>query len=218
MCKSVPVHKKESKNSIKNYRPISLLPIFGKIYEKIIYNNMYKFFESNNLLSSFQSGFRAGDSCVCQLLSITHEIYSAFDCNPPLEVRGIFLDILKAFDRVWHGGLLFKLSELGISGPLLILIQNFLQNRKQRAVLNGVSSSWCNITAGVPQGSILGPLFFLVYINDLPDNLLSIVKIFADNTSIFSIISSIYDSFDSLQHALSSVEKWVSISMENVRY
>ena len=116
----VPVHKKESKNILKNYRPISLLPVCGKIFEKCIYNSLYSYLESNNILSKFQSGFRKGDSCISQLMAITHEIYSNFDACPSLETRGVFLDISKAFDRVWHDGLLYKLKLYGINGPLII--------------------------------------------------------------------------------------------------
>ena len=134
----VPVHKKESKNSIKNYRPISLLPIFSKIFERLIYNSLFQHLRENNLLVKSQSGFLPGDSCISQLLSITHEIYQSLDCN--IETRGIFLDISKAFDRVWHKGLLFKLKSNGIDGPLFNLLRNYLHNRKQRVVLNGQTS------------------------------------------------------------------------------
>ena len=103
----IPIHKKESKYLVKNYRPISLLPIFGKIFEKIIYNNLFEYFQENKFISDNQSGFRSGDSCISQLLVITHEIYKTFDGNPSLETRGVFLDIYKAFDNVWHKGLLF---------------------------------------------------------------------------------------------------------------
>ena len=93
-----PVHKKGSKQILTNYRPISLLPIFGKIFEKLIYENLYRYLHNNKLLSDKQSGFRPGDSCVSQLIAITHEIYKAFDGNPSLETRGVFLDMSKAFD------------------------------------------------------------------------------------------------------------------------
>ena len=92
----------KSKYLLKNYRPISLQPIFGKIFEKIIYNVLFEHLKTNDILVNCQSGFLPGDSCISQLLSITHDIYKAFDGNPSLEVRGVFLDISKAFDRVWH--------------------------------------------------------------------------------------------------------------------
>ena len=103
-------------------------------------------------------------------------------------MSGVLLDISKAFDKVWHKDLIYKLKQNGISGKLLNLIIDFLSNRKQRVVLNGKYPSWTNIEAGVPQGSILEPLFFLIYINDLSDNLITNPKLFADDTSLFSIV------------------------------
>ena len=119
---------------------------------------MFSFFSENDLISPKQSGFRPGDSCTNQLLSIAHEILSAFDDGH--EVRDVFLDISKAFDRVWHGGLLFKLQQYGISRELITLIKDFLSCRKQRVVLNGQHSPWADVKAGVPQGSILGHYYF----------------------------------------------------------
>ena len=114
----IPVHKKNDKRLVENYRPISLLPILGKIFEKIIFKKIYHFLLEERLLNPDQSGFRPSDSCINQFLAITHEIFEAFDCNPTLEVRSVFLDISKAFDKVWHQGLLFKLKSMGISGEL----------------------------------------------------------------------------------------------------
>ena len=133
---------------MKNYRPVSVLPICGEIFERLIFNELFNFLLENNLILPKQSGFKPGDSCINQLLSITHEIYNSFDEG--LEVRSVFLDISKAFDKVWHKGLLFKLSQNGISGNLLDLLSSFLSDRKQRVLLNGQIFEWRNVTAGVP--------------------------------------------------------------------
>ena len=106
----IPVHKKGDKQIINNYRPVSLLPICSKIFEKIICNSLFKYLEDNKLLNCNQSGFQSGDSCVHQLLSIRYKIYISFVSNPCLEVRSIFLDISKAFNRVWHNALLYELK------------------------------------------------------------------------------------------------------------
>ena len=136
---------------------------------------MFSFLLENDL-------FSPGDSCINQLLSITHEIFQSFDEG--FEVRSVFLDISKVFEKVRHKGLIFKLSQNGISGNLLDILSDFLNDRKQRVVLNGQKSTWENVNAGVPQGSILGPLFFLIYINDLSGELTSKTKLFADDISL----------------------------------
>ena len=133
-----PIHKKASRQIKSNYRPISLLPVCSKVFEKIIFDDLYKFLNENNLISSLQSGFRPGDSTINQLLSITTEIYEAFENFE--EVRAAFLDISKAFDKVWHEGLLFKLKQNGISGNLYGFMESYLSDRKQRVVLNGLES------------------------------------------------------------------------------
>ena len=140
-----PYSQKNDKQSIKNYGPVSLLPICQN-----------------------QSSFKPSDSCLNQLLSITHEICKSFDVG--WEVKGVFPDISKAFDKVWHEGLLLKLKLNGISGNFLKIMDDVLANRYQRVLLNGQVSKWAAINAGVPQGSILGPLLFLICINDLSMN------------------------------------------------
>ena len=137
--------QKDHKRCINYYRPVFLLPVCGKIFERILYNTLFLYLESNNLLTPHQSGFRPNDSCIYQLLSIVHSIYTDFDHNPSLEVRGNFLDISKAFGKVWHEVLLYKLESIGISGNLLNLFHSFLNDRYQRVVVNGQHSDWAPI-------------------------------------------------------------------------
>ena len=205
----VPIHEKGDKETLKNYRSVSLLPICGKILERLTFNEMFEFFIENKLISFSQSGFKPDDSCINQLLSITHdEIYSSLDEG--LEVRSVFLDISKAFDKVWHDGIILKLTQNDISGNLLNLLRDFLNDRKQRVVLNGQFSTWKSVNAGVPQGSILGPLLFLIYINDLTEGLSSNAKLFADDTSLFSVIHDIQISANNLNKDLERISKWVT--------
>ena len=166
--------------------------------------------DQNGFFNPNQSGFCPGDFCIHQLISITHDIHTSFDDNPSKEVRGLFLDISKAFDRVWHKGLLYKIKNFGIEGNLLNLIESFLSGRNQRVTINGQSSNWLPIKAGVPQGSILGPLFFLSYINDLPDGLLSNVKLFADDTAIFSTVNTPNETANELMYDLEKIKNWAT--------
>ena len=182
----VPADKKNSHQIMKNYRSISLLPICGKIFLKIIFDEIYEHLTVNKLLYDKQLGFRPGDSTINQLLSITHDIYNAFEHHH--DKHAVLLDISKAFNKVWHEGLLLKLKSNGISSHLLNLFSNLLDERYQRTVLNGKSSDRKQITARVPQGSVLGPLLFLIYINDLADNIMSNVKLFAGDTSVFNVV------------------------------
>ena len=165
---------------------------------------MFTYFIENSLISKNQSGFKPGDSCINQLLAITHEIFSSFDEN--YEVRVVFLGISKTFDKVQHERSIHKRN--GISGNLLSLLTDFLRNRKQRVTLNGQSSSWTNINVGVPQGSILGPLLFLIYINDLSENLQCNPKLFAGNTSLFSIVKAPERTANNLNNNLKEINKW----------
>ena len=204
----IPIHKKSKKDLLKNYRPISLLPIFGKIFERIIFKSLYSYLIDNKLISSKQSGFIKGDSTINQLLSITDMINSSFDCDIPKEVRSVFLDISKAFDKVWHPGLLFKLKQNGIGGDMFNILHNFLSDRKQRVNLNGKVSTWKHIDAGVPQGSVLGPILFLIYINDLISGLKSDARVFADDSSLFVVVDDPITAHQILQDDLNHIENW----------
>ena len=163
LCQLAKVTNKPQ--NLKNYWLVSLLSITSKIFERLLYNEIVGFFLGERLISVNQSGFKPPHSCINWLLSITLNIYKSFDDGN--EVRGAFLDISKAFDKVWHDGLIFKLQENGISGNLLKVLKHFLSNRKQNIVLNWQSSSWADVKTGLLQGYILEPLIFLVYINDL---------------------------------------------------
>ena len=149
-----PIFKKSDKQLIKNYRPISLLPIFGKFLEKLIFNKLYSYLQLNDLITKNQSGFRPGDSTTNQLLYLVDEIHQVFDSTESLDVRDVFLDVFKALGTKW------------CSGSLLKLFENYLSNRKQRVALNGSFSEHSSIESGVPQGSVLGPLWFLIDISD----------------------------------------------------
>ena len=155
-------------------RPISFLSIFSKIFERLIFKSLFNYFIQNKHFTECQPGFIPGDSYVPKILSITHKIYESFHYNPPADMRGIFSDISKAFAKVWHEGLIFKLKSYGIGGDLLKLLINYLENRKQRALLNGQASY------------ILSHILFLIYINNLPDGMKSICKFFVDDTSRYS--------------------------------
>ena len=203
-----PVFKKNNKQELKNYSPISFLPVSSKIFERLLYGSMFKFFTENNLISLNQSDFKPGDSCVNQLLLIKHQILKSPDNGH--EARSVFLDMSKAFDKVWHKGLIFKLKQNGISGNLLSTVTDFLTLRKQRVVLNGQLSLWSNIESGVPQGSILGPLLFLIYINDLSEGLTTNAKLFADDVSLFYVVDNINLSATNLNSDFSKINAWAN--------
>ena len=176
------------------------------MFETIIFNNLYKHLITHHLITKNQSGFRPGDSTTSQLIDLVDEIHQAFDSTKSLEVRAVFLDISKAFDKVWHDGLIFKMRQNGISGKLLTFFQNYLSNRKQRVVLNGFSSDYSSIESGVHHGSVLGPLLFLIYINDVEKNIKSNVKTFADDTMLFSIVNNPTISANELNHDLKVIK------------
>ena len=178
--------------------------------ERLVFKSLYSYLTDNTFITSKQSDFIKGDSTTNQLLFVTHMIHTAFDCDIPKAITSVYLDISKAFDKVWHEGLIFKLRQVGVSGNMLDILTDFLSNRFQRTTINGKSSEWRQIQAGVPQGSVLGPLLFLLYINDLLDGMKSDARIFADDTSLFVVVDDPKTSFEILSHDLRLVEEWAN--------
>jgi hypothetical protein len=208
-----PIFKKGEKDNPTNYRPVSLLSCCGKIFERIIFKYMYNFFNDNNLLYKYQSGFLPNHSTTFQLIDIYHHICQSFD-NKQYSCM-VFCDISKAFDRVWHRGLLFKLQQNGINGKLLNWISNYLSDRKQKVTLKSTISTPKCITAGVPQGSVLGPLLFLIYVNDISNSLLSLTRLFADDSSLYCSASSLNDIEGMLNHDLHLISNWAKTWLVN---
>ena len=203
-----PIHKKNDPSDVSNYRPISLLSTVGKVLEKIVHKYVFNFFRDNNVITTLQSGFVPGDSTVNQLIDIYNTFCKALDEGK--EVRAVFCDISKAFDRVWHKGLLFKLKSAGVTGSLLTWFSDYLNDRKQRVVLPGVSSSLTSVKAGVPQGSILGPLLFLLYINDIVEDINSSIRLFADDTSLYIIVDNPFQAAEQLNSDLQKIHRWAA--------
>jgi exonuclease III len=203
-----PIFKKTDRTKVENYRPISLLSCVGKIQERIVYRHLYKYLTKNNLLTWKNSGFKELDSAINQLLYITNNIHKALESGK--EICMVFLDVSKAFDRVWHSGVLNKLRCMGIEGRLFDWFCDYLSDRKIRVVVNGQKSEWLRPNAGVPQGSILGPLLFLVFINDITLNIESNINLFADDTSLMEIIENYVDSYAKLNRDLYRLSTWAN--------
>ncbi|KAK3097835.1 hypothetical protein FSP39_013615 [Pinctada imbricata] len=201
-----PIFKKDDPSLVKNYRPISLLSIIGKVMERCVFKHLYNYLHSHSILTNLQSGFRPNDSTINQLLDLSNEFGRALDEGK--EIRVVFCDISKAFDRVWHEGLIHKLRSIGIKDKILNWFANYLSNRKQRVVINGVASDWGEINAGVPQGSILGPILFLVYINDIVCEISTNIRLFADDTSLYIIVDNPIDSAELLNNDLDKIHTW----------
>ena len=180
-----PVFKNVGERSTaKNYHPVSLLSVVSKVFEKLVNNRIVDNLEKFGLFSDFQCGFRSSQSTADLLTVVSDRIARAF--NRSGATRAVALDISKAFDRVWHAGLVQKLKSYGISGQIFGLISSFLSNRQLRVVLDGKPSQEYPVNVRVPQGSILGPTLFLLYINDLPDDVICDIAIYADDTTLYS--------------------------------
>lgn len=210
-AKVIPLLKSGSKSDIKNYRPISILPAFSKIFEKIINHRLVTFLENNNLLTDSQHGFRPRRSTETALLQFTSNVYHYLEKKRHL--IGVFLDFSKAFDTLSHTILLDKLCQYGIRGVTLKLFQSYLTNRSQSVYCNSTHSSFSTIKKGVPQGSILGPTLFLIYINDIV-NVSAKFKyiIYADDTTLLIDDSDINNLHGNLILELEKISSWTRIN------
>ena len=202
----VPVFKKRERNQPSNYRPVSLTLVVSKIMEHIIHSSIMRFYDNHKILHDCQHGFRSKRSCETQRIGTHQSIASKLKGKSQVDV--IQLDFSKAFDKVPHQRLMYKLQYYGVRCTTAKWIQSFLRNRKQNVLLEGEMSSEKDVLSEVPQGTVLGPLLFLTYINDLPDCVASSeIKIFADDSLLFRVVNSQQDA-DYLQKDLTALEKW----------
>lgn len=203
----IPVFKAGSHNSPLNYRPISLTSIPSKILEHIIYSNVATFLDANFLISPCQHGFRKGFSCESQLLVFTNDLHANF--NSHLQTDAIFLDFSKAFDKVPYSRLITKLKQLKLDTKIIIWISQFLTSRTQYVSVNNTSSLLSDVTSGVPQGSVLSPLLFSIFINDLSNSLSSSVRLYADDCVVYRSVNT-YNDHLTLQDDLNKICSWCS--------
>ena len=195
-----PVFKNVGERSTaKNYHPVSLLSVVSKVFEKLVNNRIIDQLEKCGLFSDFQYGFRSSRSTADLLTVVSDRIARAF--NRSGATRAVTLDISKAFDRFWHAGLLHKRKSYGISGQIFDLISSFLSNRQLEVVLDGKSSQEYPVNVGVPQGSTLGPTLFLLYINDLPDDVVCDIAMYTDDTTLYSKCDRAFDLWQQLELA-----------------
>ena len=203
----VPLHKKDDKSKVSNYRPISLTSITSKLLEHIVHSNIINFLEDHSILSNIQHGFRKNRSCESQLITTIRDFANCL--NNKQQVDAILLDFSKAFDKVDHLRLLQKLHKYGIRNNLHQWISSFLLGRQQTVLVEGKSSNSAPVASGVPQGTVLGPLLFLIYINDIDANLSKNTKLrlFADDSFLYRTIKSPSDSIQ-LQKDLEMLQIW----------
>ncbi|SCV66640.1 Reverse transcriptase (RNA-dependent DNA polymerase) [Anaplasma phagocytophilum] len=201
----VPTFKSEDKNVLNNYRPISLTCVSCKLLEHIISSQIMTYLSSNHLLFTNQHGFQRGRSCETQLFELVTDLHNSVHSSKPVDA--IFIDFAKAFDRVPHKRLIHKLNKYNLSTSVVKWITNFLANRRQSVVIGQCLSSSLPVTSGVPQGSVLGPVLFLIYVNDLHTNITSCTRLFADDCVIYRPITGPLDC-KILQDDLHKISDW----------
>ena len=184
-----PIQKKGDKTLPINYRPINLTSVVGKLIKTIIRDKLATFLEKNNMINNSQHGFCNKCSCLTNLLDFYNDVFNIYEETKAIDI--IYLDFQKAFDKVLHKHLLKKLESHGMSGNILKWVEDWLSNRRQHVVINSKSSNWRDVKSGVPQGSVLSPILFLIYVNDIDEGLICMVSKFADDTKITSKVTTI---------------------------
>ena len=203
----VPIYKGGKKTEPLNYRPVSLTSVVGKICEIVIKEKWVKYLEENEIIANSQFGFRKGRSCVTNLLSFYTRVIDEVD-NRDGWVDAVYLDIKKAFDRVPHKRLLGKLEHIGgLRGKILKWMRDYLKDREMRTVIKDNYSSWSKVTSGVPQGSVLAPIMFQIYINDMQEGLTSYINLFADDAKLLRVIRNQNDCME-LQRDIDKIYEW----------
>ena len=211
-----PVHKSDSTTNPANYRPISVLPVFSKILERAVHKMVYTFLQQHNLLSVYQSGFRSLHSTSTRLTDITNTLLQGIDKG---NSQAVFLDLTKAFDTLDHSVLLDKLASLGFSKASVQWFKAYLTDRTQSVVVNGSTSDPQSISFEDPQGSLIGPLLFIIYINDVPSAVKHCkIQLYADDTLLYVSSSSISDIESMLSEDLKHIIEWLNNNFLHLNY
>ena len=205
MAHITAIFKKGNRHLPSNYRPVSLTAIASKVMESLVRTALVTHMRDNGLFAAQQHGFVEERSCTTQLISTLDSWTKTLDEGQRFDA--IFMDFMKAFDTVPRQRLLCKFRGYGIDGELLAWIESFINNRRQCVVINGQKSSWTDVISGIPQGSVLGPVLFVVYINDLPDEVTSNIILFADDTKVYRTITTTEDCRQ-LQSDLNNLQTW----------
>jgi len=207
-AKVIPIYKQSDPKLLSNYRPISLLPAFSKIFEKAIFNRMINYLNSNNLLYKHQYGFRPKHATIHAIMQLLNSCAKSSNIHPKQYTLSIFCDLSKAFDVINHNILFHKLDNLGFRGIINNWLQSYLSQRSQYVEINSVKSHICPIECGVPQGSILGPLLYLIYVNDIANSTSGNILSFADDTSLYISDSNLKHLFTKSNTEMHKLYEW----------